>query len=162
MQIRPKPFRSRRLPLRPVFISLAWTVTGTTIATYGERYGFAELPSSVMVFGGLMLVAVVGQWPILIYYALSPKQLVFAEQAMIYGARTYPYVEMGSIEPRFSLAATRVRTRKSEQLVLRWDVWPDFEIYNRILEERTSPHLHNELRARRIDAKRSSSGRVPP
>ncbi len=106
----------------------------------------AALPSSVVILGGLSLLMTVGQGPTLAYYLLSPRRLIFDEQAMIYGGETYPYAEMASIGSYVSKTATEIRMSCGKRLLLRWDIWQGAATWERILENRTLPHLWREAR----------------
>ena len=114
------------------------------IGIYGGRGGFTTLPASLLIFGGLMPLMTIGQLPTLAYYALSPRKLSLDEQAMIHGGKIYPYAEMISIGSYVSKAATQIRMVNGKQLLLRWDVWLGCEIWERILEAKTLPHLHRK------------------
>jgi len=123
---------------------LTGAITAGATCAYGWRYGFATLPAGLMVFGGLMLLMMIGQWPTLAYYAFSARQLTFDERAMTYGSKIYAYAELITIGSHVSKAATTIRTSNGKQLLLRWDVWRSSEIWERILEERTFPHLYRK------------------
>ncbi|MFS8047807.1 hypothetical protein [Rhizobium sp. BR 314] len=133
------------MPLRSLFISLTGAVAASAIAAFCGRYGFAALPTSVVILGGLMLLMMVGQWSTLAYYAFSPKQLTFDEQAVVYGRKIYPYAEMSNVGSYVGKAATEILMSDGKQLLLRWDIWQAAEIWERLLEERTLPHLWRKV-----------------
>ncbi|MFJ6340029.1 hypothetical protein [Rhizobium sp. NPDC092017] len=131
----------RRLPLRSLLISLTGAIAASAIGAYAGRYGLATLPASVAILGGLMVLMMIGQWSTLAYYVFSPKRLTFDEQAMIYGGKTYPYADMTGIGSYVSKAATEIRLSDGKRLLLRWDIWQAAAIWERLLEDRTLPHL---------------------
>jgi hypothetical protein len=134
----------RQLPRRSLRLSVVGGLVAVVIIAYDVRYGFGFLSPGFEILAALLLLMMLAHWPTLGYYAFAARRLAFGEHGMVYGDTTYPYAEMASIGSYVSKEATKIQMADGKKLLLRWDVWMNAEIWEKILEARTFPHLYRE------------------